>query len=689
MQGATELPRSLTRGTAPTALADFAPPPKQGQRCTTRYDNGKPGDTVEYYSQSHQQWMTAEIQAVKLRPDGNGIESYDLNVKRKADPWRVRRCQAPAGAEPPNTSTPAPPAAAALSLEVHDRTFTHYQVGDLVWYNSETHKQEMHAVVQKVVNPGLEYDLDIKCRAKVENMRPRTSDVSNDHNYAPSLQEASASIVPVTQTQEAHRQRGASPLSGRGRVSVDGGGLRLPAGAVPILRVSSGGGSSSEAVAADEPPGHCCGAGKQFGAAPLPVAGPQLATLAGAVGVSGASARPIVNGGSLGPISVGGYATQGGAQLPPGANVVSCTVSSPTKVRGGVRSVDCSPVAGKPLPPSTTMPQQQVVVNRQLLPANGGATIPAVGSTAAATSAARSSGGGTTPTAIAKSAARANGGTTPPRRMVVAAARHSMPLVPPGSSARAVQHRTAIGVSGQPLELDDLQMGPEGFNPLKPPLRQQLLTKLGLPQSASISPMQGFRGGLNEGVWFVKALGSREELVLKLVRCNRIAPNVLTEAENFSKIYREHPQVIRDPAIAFPVKIFRCVDRANVRKHDLIVMRKTRGERLAEWIARKWYASDIQIVLQIFEFLGVCLAEFHARYGNAQHGDFQPSNIFYDEDSGDACFIDIGGMGVPTMETDVEHFVKSLNLLAETYGQQLAADGRVWFEQGYHRAATR
>jgi len=232
-------------------------------------------------------------------------------------------------------------------------------------------------------------------------------------------------------------------------------------------------------------------------------------------------------------------------------------------------------------------------------------------------------------------------------------------------------------------------MGPEGFNPLKPPLRQLLLSKLGLPQNASISAMQGFRGGLNEGVWFAKAPGSREELVLKLVRCNRIAANVLTEAENFSKIYREHPQVIRDPAIAFPVKIFRCLDRAGVRKHDLIVMRKTRGERLAEWIARKWYASDIQTVLQIFEFLGSCLAEFHARYGNAQHGDFQPSNIFYDEESGDACFIDIGGMGVPTMETDVEHFVKSLNLLAETYGQTLAADGRRWFEQGYQRVAGR
>ena len=47
--------------------------------------------------------------------------------------------------------------------------------------------------------------------------------------------------------------------------------------------------------------------------------------------------------------------------------------------------------------------------------------------------------------------------------------------------------------------------------------------------------------------------------------------------------------------------------------------------------------------------------------------DVQPSNIFYDE--GTECFtlVDVGGMGLNAADTDLEHFVKSLQILAKSY----------------------
>lgn len=244
------------------------------------------------------------------------------------------------------------------------------------------------------------------------------------------------------------------------------------------------------------------------------------------------------------------------------------------------------------------------------------------------------------------------------------------------------------------LEMGELQIGSGSFNPSHPPLLAQLATKLGVGSHPTIEEMQGFRGGLNEGVWFLTDPvqnstkgSSKEEFVLKLVRCHRIDQNILTEAENFLKIYREHPAVVNDPVLAFPLRIFSCVGPGSTKRFDLIIMRKVRGDRLAEVIARKWYSGRVPQLWRIMEKLGVCLAEFHGRYGNNQHGDFQPSNILYDEEQDGLTFIDVGGMGVPTTESDVEHFSKSMKLLAETYGSRLAVEGNYHFEQGYAKVA--
>merc|ERR1719262_582745 len=84
---------------------------------------------------------------------------------------------------------------------------------------------------------------------------------------------------------------------------------------------------------------------------------------------------------------------------------------------------------------------------------------------------------------------------------------------PPGSPSR--------------LEVGELQCGNQ-FDPMSTSVRTQLLTKLGLSYRSVIEEMKGFRGGLNEGVWFVKNCG-REDLVLKLVRAHRVAQCVPTE----------------------------------------------------------------------------------------------------------------------------------------------------------------
>eukprot|EP00927_Polykrikos_kofoidii_P029598 TRINITY_DN25580_c0_g1_i2.p1 TRINITY_DN25580_c0_g1~~TRINITY_DN25580_c0_g1_i2.p1 ORF type:complete len:1125 (-),score=174.58 TRINITY_DN25580_c0_g1_i2:188-3562(-) len=280
---------------------------------------------------------------------------------------------------------------------------------------------------------------------------------------------------------------------------------------------------------------------------------------------------------------------------------------------------------------------------------------------------------------------RANIVTTSGQAQTVVAGRQRISLGTPhsgGSSAPA---------GPSTLEEDEVDIGMGPFDPSSPSLRSQLVSKLGLGQRTTIEEMQGFHGGLNEGVWYLddpdrsSSSSGPKTIVLKLVRCHRIASAVLTEAENFLKFSRQYPGIVNDPTVAFPCKILYVMSNGT-RKHDLICMRKVRGERMAELIATKWYGKQVDKLMQIFETLGRKLREFHHRYGNHQHGDFQPSNIFYDEETDECYFIDIGGVGVPTTDTDVEHFNKSLWLLADSYGHKLAQDGQRHFEKGFNSA---
>jgi len=236
------------------------------------------------------------------------------------------------------------------------------------------------------------------------------------------------------------------------------------------------------------------------------------------------------------------------------------------------------------------------------------------------------------------------------------------------------------------LCMEEIVIGSGPFNPTTGSVFSQLVSKMGLGSNCTVEEMTGFKGGLNEGIWFLRDPNSSEELVLKLVRCHRIAAGILTEAENLLKLARDFPSIVEDRLVSFPVRLFGCFGSDGAKRHDLIVMRKMAGERLAEVVARKWYKSQVPQLMRILERLGRALAGFHGRYTGCQHGDFQPSNVFYDEDSDEITLIDIGGMGVPTTETDIQHFTKSMALMASAYGPELYQDGVRVLEQGYMHA---
>lgn len=228
----------------------------------------------------------------------------------------------------------------------------------------------------------------------------------------------------------------------------------------------------------------------------------------------------------------------------------------------------------------------------------------------------------------------------------------------------------------------------EGFDPLQPQMRSQIASQLGFDGSVKLEKMAGFSGGLNEGIWFVSGdrAGRHDDLVLKLVKCKRIASNIPTEAENLEGLMLEYPELASDSLVASPIKIFSVADDDG-KCNDLIVMRKVPGERLAELICRKYYSKQEAHLIGIFEELGKQLAAFHKRYGNMQHGDFQPSNIFYDEESDTLSFIDVGGMGIPTVDDDASHLRQAMNLLAHSYGPTLHEDCIAAFDKGYQKAA--
>merc|ERR1712072_1131156 len=93
-------------------------------------------------------------------------------------------------------------------------------------------------------------------------------------------------------------------------------------------------------------------------------------------------------------------------------------------------------------------------------------------------------------------------------------------------------------------------------------------------------------------------------------------------------------------------------------------------------------------LLKIFKAFGGHMSTIHRVYRGMQHGDCQPSNVFYDELTGIFTLIDVADFGYgPYMavggENDVEHFVDGLKSLTQWYGEELIADCEREFRAGY------
>lgn len=220
-------------------------------------------------------------------------------------------------------------------------------------------------------------------------------------------------------------------------------------------------------------------------------------------------------------------------------------------------------------------------------------------------------------------------------------------------------------------------------DPSVAPFRQKVCAALGVSEPARIEGLLGCAGGQNQGMWVLQE--ARRTLIIKLVDAKRKHRSLATEAEQFSKIAQQHPSICTDPSLAFPIKVFQCRDAAGARHHDLIVMHKAPGRCLAETIAAKWHARQVPQLLQLFEGLGRHLAGFHNQY-QVQHGDFQPSNIFYDEATTRFTLIDCGGMETSQFQADgdVEHFGEALRMLSRgLQAQELVTDGSRHFKAGY------
>jgi tRNA A-37 threonylcarbamoyl transferase component Bud32 len=152
----------------------------------------------------------------------------------------------------------------------------------------------------------------------------------------------------------------------------------------------------------------------------------------------------------------------------------------------------------------------------------------------------------------------------------------------------------------------------------------------------------------------------------------------------------KYPSVAQDKGLAFPTKIVRCSVNGE-SLHDLIVMPKVKGEDFSIFIGEKWYSGinsgqpdGKNEVFRAMEQLGRQLKEFHIRYGDAQHGDFQPSNVFYDKNANAFTFIDLADMGPQVkLENDVQQFKKSVNTFGYTYGAEFEQQSLSCFGRGY------
>lgn len=250
--------------------------------------------------------------------------------------------------------------------------------------------------------------------------------------------------------------------------------------------------------------------------------------------------------------------------------------------------------------------------------------------------------------------------------------------------------RNARRASDVGIQICDLHVGQACMDPTKAHVKSELLRLLGLPSNLEVKKFGVNQAGNtvangfnNAGLWSI-ASSSRDspDLILKLVSSE------YDERKKFENLAAAFPSITSDPHIAFPSLVIRCIKSKDDQPDDLVVMQKANGVELHDFVTTKLRQDRrhaLPVLLYLFEQIGASLADFHARYGNKQHGDFQPANIIYDETSKKITFIDVGNMGSPMSPpgADVKQFTSAIRAIYTHYGPSFAEAFEQRFVSGY------
>jgi hypothetical protein len=238
------------------------------------------------------------------------------------------------------------------------------------------------------------------------------------------------------------------------------------------------------------------------------------------------------------------------------------------------------------------------------------------------------------------------------------------------------------------FEVENLHFDTDVFDPTTEPLKSKVLSRLsslGVERSCEIESLEN-AGGFNEGMWLLQGTSRQGDLVLKLVKKERRHPMLPTDVENFMEIIKGRPTIINDHALSFPIKMFHCIGPGDDWSRDLIVMRRAPGRGLDTIIATKCALGQVESLMQDFDKLGCFLAQIHSVYG-MQHGDLQPSNVFYDDSAGWFSLVDCGDMGPSPYaeDDDLQHLFAGIRLITPKMSEDFQKDAREHLEAGYVR----
>jgi hypothetical protein len=227
------------------------------------------------------------------------------------------------------------------------------------------------------------------------------------------------------------------------------------------------------------------------------------------------------------------------------------------------------------------------------------------------------------------------------------------------------------------------------FDPSRPQLKAKLLENLGLENAVFDKLDSDSSGCFNDGIWTVSD-AITTGLVLKLV------PHHLSgrkaDREKYKELQQRCPKIMKEFSLTFPLKILQLQEPSGAINKDLIVMRKAMGMQITQHLFIKFQSGRDAELPIIFQEFGKFIKAVHLTYRvnnvSMQHGDCQPSNVFYDEFSRVFTLVDVADFGFgPYLaeggEDDVQNFVDGLNTLTPWYGKSLIDTCAKHFRMGY------